>query len=35
VYFRGTYDEMMKSQNEKNLERAIAKILEKENAKNS
>lgn len=35
VYFRGTYDEMMHSQNEKNLERAIAKILERENAKNS
>lgn len=35
VYFCGTYDEMMHSQNEKNLERAIAKILERENAKNS
>ncbi len=35
VYFRGTYLQMMEEQNEENLERAIAKILEKENAKNS
>ena len=35
VYFRGTYSEMMEEQNEENLERAIAKILEKENAKDS
>lgn len=35
VYFRGTYREMMVEQNEDNLERAIAKILEKENAENS
>lgn len=35
VYFRGTYHQMMEEQEEENLERAIAKILEKENAKNS
>lgn len=35
VYFQGTYSEMMIAQQEENLERAIAKILEKENAKNS
>jgi len=35
VYFRGTYMEMMKEQNEENLERAIAKILERENAEDS
>lgn len=35
VYFRGTYREMMEEQKEDNLERAIAKILEKEHAKNS
>lgn len=35
VYFRGTHSEMMESQNEDNLERAIAKILEKEDAKDS
>ena len=35
VYFQGTYNEMMVAQEEENLERAIAKILEKENAKNS
>jgi Cu-processing system ATP-binding protein len=35
VYFRGTYSKMMEEQNENNLERAIAKILERENAKNS
>ncbi len=35
VYFRGTYLQMMEEQKEENLERAIAKILEKENAKNS
>lgn len=35
VYFRGTYQEMMEEQEEENLERAIAKILEKEYAKNS
>lgn len=31
VYFRGTYREMMTAQQEVTLERAIAKILEKEN----
>lgn len=35
VYFRGTYIEMMEAQNEENLERAIAKILERENAEDS
>lgn len=35
VYFRGTYHQMMEEQKEENLERAIAKILERENAKNS
>ncbi|TDI79883.1 MAG: ABC transporter ATP-binding protein [Bacteroidetes bacterium] len=35
VYFKGTHSEMMESQNEDNLERAIAKILEKEDAKDS
>jgi Cu-processing system ATP-binding protein len=35
VYFRGTFTEMVEEQKEENLERAIAKILEKENAKNS
>lgn len=35
VYFRGTYQQMMEEQKEENLERAIAKILERENAKNS
>lgn len=35
VYFRGTYAEMLWSEKEDNLERAIANILEKENAKNS
>ena len=35
IYFRGTYSEMMEEQKEENLERAIAKILEKEYAKNS
>jgi len=35
VYFRGTHNEMLKAENEENLERAIAKILEKEYAKNS
>ncbi|MDZ7608650.1 MAG: ABC transporter ATP-binding protein [Cyclobacteriaceae bacterium] len=31
VYFRGTYQEMLITQQEESLERAIAKILEKEN----
>ncbi len=35
VYFRGTYQEMLSAEKEENLERAIANILEKENAKNS
>jgi len=35
VYFRGTYQEMLLAEKEENLERAIANILEKENAKNS
>lgn len=35
VYFRGTYHEMLEMEKEENLERAIANILEKENAKNS
>ncbi len=35
VYFRGTYLEMLEAEKEKNLERAIAKILEKKNAKDS
>ena len=35
VYFRGTYAEMLFAEEEETLERAIAKILEKENAKNS
>ncbi len=35
VYFRGTYGEMLWAEKEENLERAIAKILEKENAENS
>ena len=34
VYFRGTYGEMLWAEKEENLERAIANILEKENAKN-
>ena len=35
VYFRGTYGEMLFAEKEENLERAIASILEKENAKDS
>ena len=35
VYFRGTYAEMLMAEKEENLERAIANILEKENAKDS
>lgn len=35
VYFKGTYGEMLLAEKEQNLERAIANILEKENAKNS
>ncbi len=35
IYFRGTHREMMEAQKEENLERAIAKILEKKNAKDS
>lgn len=35
VYFRGTYQEMLEVEKEESLERAIANILEKENAKNS
>ena len=35
VYFRGTYAEMLWAEKEENLEKAIANILEKENAKNS
>ncbi len=35
VYFRGTHSEMKEAQQEENLERAIAKILEKEYAENS
>ena len=35
VYFKGTYGEMLFAEKEENLERAIANILEKENAKNS
>ncbi len=35
VYFRGTHREMMTEQKEVNLERAIAKILEKKNVKDS
>jgi len=35
VYFRGTYVEMLFAEKEESLERAIANILEKENAKNS
>lgn len=35
IYFRGTYREMLEMEKEENLERAIANILEKENAKNT
>ena len=35
VYFKGTYQEMVRLEKGENLERAIANILEKENAKNS
>lgn len=35
VYFKGTYKEMLLAEKEENLERAIAKILEKEHAENS
>jgi Cu-processing system ATP-binding protein len=35
VYFKGTYQQMLIMEKEENLERAIANILEKENAKNS
>jgi Cu-processing system ATP-binding protein len=35
VYFRGTYTEMLEAEKEENLERAIANILERENAKDS
>jgi Cu-processing system ATP-binding protein len=35
VYFRGTYQEMLQVEKEENLERAIANILEKENAKDT
>lgn len=35
VYFNGTYQEMLEAEKEENLERAIANILEKENAKDS
>ena len=35
VYFKGTYGEMLWAEQEQNLERAIANILEKENAKDS
>lgn len=35
IYFSGTYGELMTAQKEENLERAIAKILEKENVKDS
>lgn len=35
VYFKGTYHEMLEAEEEENLERAIANILEKENAKDS
>jgi Cu-processing system ATP-binding protein len=35
VYFKGTYAEMLFAEKEENLERAIANILEKENAKDS
>ncbi len=35
VYFKGTFNEMTTMQGEDNLERAIARILEKENAENS
>ena len=35
VYFKGTYGELMTVEKEENLERAIANILEKENAKDS
>lgn len=34
VYFRGTHRQMLQAENESNLERAIAKILEKEHAEN-
>jgi Cu-processing system ATP-binding protein len=35
VYFKGTYREMLESEREETLERAIAGILEKEHAKDS
>ena len=35
VYFRGTFGELTTMEKEENLERAIAKILEKEHAKNT
>jgi len=35
VYFKGTFGEMLWAEKEHNLERAIANILEKENAKDS
>ena len=35
VYFKGTFDQMLKIEKEENLEKAIASILEKENEENS
>ncbi len=35
IYFKGTFDQMLKAQKEENLERAIANILEKENEEDS
>ena len=35
IYFKGTFDQMLKAEKEENLEKAIASILEKENEENS
>lgn len=35
IYFKGTFAEMLKAEKEENLEKAIAKILEKENEEDS
>jgi len=35
IYFKGTFDQMLKAEKEENLEKAIANILKKENEKDS
>lgn len=35
IYFKGTFDQMLKAEKEENLEKAIAGIIEKENAEDS